>query len=37
LGRGGKKVRGKGKNKGERRKRERRGRQASSDWLHVYS
>jgi len=37
LGRGGEKVRGKRKRKGQRRKREGRGRQASIDWLHVYS
>jgi len=37
LGRGGEKVRGKGERIGERRMREGRGRQASSDWFHVYS
>jgi len=37
LARGGEKVRGKRERKGERRKREGRGRQALSDWLHVYS
>ena len=37
LGRGGEKVRGERERKAERRKREGRGRQVSSDWFHVYS
>ena len=36
FGRGGEKVRGERERKGEKRKREGRGRLASSDWLHVY-